>query len=296
MSWPETTLRAIGGRMSAALAALLFAVVLAMALVPATAAAIDQNDRCLECHGSDAQGTVDVNGEQKSLAVDEAAWHTSTHSLLDCTGCHLGFKPHAHTPDETEGWYQTARLLACGTCHADQFSMYEDSFHGNLVLGESDGEAPACADCHGSHAIQPAESAAFRVQVAARCEACHGVRSETYLDTYHGKAFTLGRADAATCPDCHGSHKILPASDPESTVSEQNLVATCGACHPGANDQFVKYLVHVKASDPHSSLVVFSVYLGYVLLIATVFTFGGVHTVMYIYRGRKEGMYRSDND
>ena len=27
-----------------------------------------------------------------------------------------------------------------------------------------------------------------------------------------------------------------------------------------------------------------------------VFTFGGVHTVMYFYRGRKEGMYRRSHD
>ena len=43
------------------------------------------------------------------------------------------------------------------------------------------------------------------------------------------------RARRPCCSDCHGGHRILPASVPESTVSSENVVETCARCHAGAN-------------------------------------------------------------
>ncbi len=44
----------------------------------------------------------------------------------------------------------------------------------------------------------------------------------------------------ATCIQCHSAHKVLPASDPNSTVHDANVAATCGQCHYGIQEEFEK--------------------------------------------------------
>jgi predicted CXXCH cytochrome family protein len=255
------------------------------------------NDECFRCHASpDVKDvTIDANGVQKSIYVDRAVYEQSRHGKLACTSCHLGFKPGPHDAEQTEGWYQTAKIDACRGCHADVFDMYRGSFHGDLVFDESSGEAPVCADCHEAHNIVPPDSQEFRAQIDTLCADCHEDALETYLDSYHGKAFYLGEIQTAVCTDCHGGHRILAPSDPESSVNEANLIQTCGECHPGANDNFVQFLVHVDPQSPRSSFLVWTFYAAYVLLISVVFTFGFVHSGLYIYRGFKDGLYKRNH-
>ena len=156
------------------------------------------------------------------------------HSRMDCTACHAGFEAREHTAAETQGWYRQAKLTACSDCHASEFKMYDQSFHGNLVMSEGSTKAPACGDCHGSHGIIDPTTQEFRATIPQVCGRCHGEKEATYLDTYHGKSWQLGDLSRAVCTDCHGYHKILPQSDPASTM-KQNVVATCGKCHPNAN-------------------------------------------------------------
>ena len=251
------------------------------------------NDACFRCHGSpDANQTVEVDGRQKSIRVNRALYEASRHGKLACTSCHLGFKPGVHTPAQTEGWLLTAKLTSCNDCHADVFEMYRGSFHGDLTFGKSGGTAPVCADCHLAHYITPPDSPAFRASIDSLCARCHADAQRTYLDSYHGKAFYLGDAKTAICIDCHGGHKILGPSDPQSSVNQANLVETCSQCHPQANRNFVRFMVHVDPTSPRSSLLVWTFYAAYIMLIAVVFTFGAVHSGLYIYRGFKDGLYR----
>jgi hypothetical protein len=252
------------------------------------------NDDCFRCHGRpDARSqTVVVDGRQKSIFVDRAVYDASRHGKLACTSCHIGFKPGPHGAAQTQAWLVTAKLTACNNCHADQFDMYRGSFHGSLVFSESSGQAPVCADCHEAHNILPPDTPAFRATIDSLCARCHADALKTYLDSYHGKAFYLGDAQTAVCTDCHGGHRILPPSNPASKVAKQNLVGTCGACHPGANENFAGFMVHVDPQSPSSSFAVWTFYALYIMLIAVVFTFGFVHTALYIYRGIKDGLYR----
>jgi predicted CXXCH cytochrome family protein len=250
------------------------------------------NDTCFRCHAAaDQNGSVEVDGQEKSIRVDEAVYKASRHGKLACTSCHLGFKAGPHGADQTQAWLGTAELTACGNCHAGESAMYRGSFHGNLVFGESSGKAPVCADCHVAHNILPPETEAFRSTIDGLCARCHARELRTYLDSYHGKAYHLGQDKAAVCTDCHGGHKILPPSDPASRVSEQNVVATCASCHPGANRNFAGFMVHVDPQDPRSSFLVWTFYALYIMLIAVVFTFGLVHSGLYVYRGVKDGLY-----
>jgi predicted CXXCH cytochrome family protein len=251
-----------------------------------------KSDRCLECHSKPDLGTVDVNGVEKSLTISKDTWHSSMHSRLDCTACHAGFEAREHTAAETQGWYRQAKLTACSDCHASEFKMYDQSFHGNLVMEEGSTKAPACGDCHGSHGIIDPASQEFRATIPEVCGRCHGEKSATYLDTYHGKSVALGDMSRAVCTDCHGYHKILPKSDPDSSVNAGNVVATCGKCHDNANAKFSSFMVHVDRSTPHSSLWVWLMEMNHAILIGVLFTLGGLHCFLYFYRGLKEGLYR----
>jgi predicted CXXCH cytochrome family protein len=265
----------------------------AQALTPAT-----QNQACFACHGvqSAKKTMITVNGVKKSIYVNAAVYNSSLHGELDCTSCHIGFKADKHTATETSGWLEMAKLTSCSYCHASEFSMYKGSFHGTLVLKENSTKAPRCADCHDAHDTVNVASLAFRKQSLTMCGRCHPAAEASYLNEYHGQAFVLGKTQAAVCIDCHGGHKILPPSNPASTISKQNILKTCRKCHPSANANFTGYRIHINPSNPRSSPVVFLVWLAYTVLIATVFTFGGVHTVLYIYRGIKSGGYRKHHE
>ena len=273
----------------------------AACLLPALAAApagavtftipVGGSDRCLACHAKPDLGTIVVNGQKKSLTISSDTFHSSMHGRLDCTSCHAGFEAREHTLDETKGWYEQAKLTACSDCHASEFKMYDKSFHGNLVMNEGSKKAPACGDCHGSHGIIDPTSAEFRESIPDICGRCHGEKSVTYEDTYHGKSVALGDLSRAVCTDCHGYHSILPASDPNSTISSKNIVATCGKCHDDSSTKFASFLVHVDRSTPTSSLWVWLMEMNHAALIAVLFTFGGLHCFLYFYRGLREGLY-----
>jgi hypothetical protein len=74
----------------------------------------------------------------------------------------------------------------------------------------------------------------------------------------HGRAWAKGDTNAATCVDCHQSHRILPMSDSRSSVFPMNVAKTCARCHADARlmtkyglptDIFEKYekSVHAQA-------------------------------------------------
>ncbi|GAB4260588.1 MAG: hypothetical protein Kow00122_17670 [Thermoleophilia bacterium] len=253
----------------------------------------DFTQRCLTCHSQPYLGQVEVDGRAKSLFVDPTAYKDSVHGLLPCNACHTGFTPDPHQMVSNAEFFAQTAGEACRNCHDDQFEMYKQSYHGTLSRsGSAESEkAPLCVDCHGSHAIQKVNTLAYRQSIQDVCGRCHGGREATYLDTYHGKAVTLGRQAAATCVDCHGSHSILPVANPQSTLSKANILGTCQRCHPEASKGFTTFLVHITPTSPKAPLVVFLVAMFYLVLIIAVFSFGGVHTLLYIYRGLKDGLY-----
>ena len=83
-----------------------------------------------------------------------------------------------------------------------------------------------------------------------QCGRCHQQITASYFETFHGKVSKLGYLKTAKCYDCHGSHDILPVTDPRSHLSRNNIVATCGKCHTGSHRQFAGYLTHATHHDP----------------------------------------------
>jgi cytochrome b subunit of formate dehydrogenase len=147
----------------------------------------------------------------------------------------------------------------CGQCHRGIENDFWEGIHGQLVArGETD--APVCTDCHGEHGIlSPSDprSPVSRSKVAeTTCSPCHestvlnekyGLATErltTFIDSYHGLKSKAGDTHVANCASCHGVHRILPQSDPTSTIHPQNLQTTCGECHPNISTKIASIPIH----------------------------------------------------
>jgi len=176
-------------------------------------------------------------------------------TCVECHGSHLVL-PEAdlESPVNPRNSPET-----CGECHQGVVDVYFGSVHGqNLLAGEEN--AASCTSCHSSHGVREVDRK-FLTDVVQECSDCHLELGETYLISYHGKAVRLGGVEAAVCSSCHGSHEILPPSDPESRVAQGNLIETCSECHENVNENFVKYMPHVDYTDPKGPPQVFFTWL-----------------------------------
>jgi cytochrome b subunit of formate dehydrogenase len=175
----------------------------------------------------------------------------------------------------------------CGKCHVGIEETYNQSVHGQL-LAKGDNRAPVCTDCHTAHQIGDPQNNNFKAISDQRCGKCHADRLAHYEETYHGKAMALGRAnvapEVAACYDCHGHHDVLPPSNPASHLSSVNIVGTCQKCHPGATVGFTSYKPHADPMDAKNYPVLHAVFLAMTGLLVGVFTFFGLHTVIWVFR------------
>jgi Cytochrome c3 len=202
----------------------------------ALVAGAQQNAQCLSCHGQ--QGMQDQAGN--SIYVDEATQHASVHGSLGCTTCHTDIKAYPHPEHPT--------AVNCGTCHNSEAGDVSASVHAHA-------SAHACLSCHGDpHAIVPVkdrQSPVFALNIPRTCGSCHGNPQmaktyglpnvfSMYMDSIHGLALTKdGLLVAASCSSCHGTHKILSRTNPESRTYRTNVPATCGSCHAGPESQYL---------------------------------------------------------
>jgi len=212
----------------------------------APAAPVDKSAECLACH-NDAGLAKDVNGKAVSLHVDDAKFKNSIHgSMFTCTDCHKDVKtvPHEAPPAKVD----------CSSCHADQVAAYQKSVHGQAAA-KGNQQAATCVSCHGSlHEVVVAGDPNSRVShqnVPKTCGTCHGQKFVmesnghstapfySYEESVHGKAVANGSDKAAVCTDCHGSHEILNAADPKSSIYKFNIPNTCAKCHDAVKTEFM---------------------------------------------------------
>jgi len=117
-----------------------------------------------------------------------------------------------------------------------------------------------------------------------QCGRCHQAEADTFFETYHGKVSRLGSAGAAECYDCHGTHGILPPSDPRSTLSRRNVVETCSQCHAGANRRFAGYLTHATHHDPQRYPWLYWTFWSMTTLLVGTLSFALLHTLAWLMR------------
>ncbi len=267
--------------------------------IPATCGTCHSNTATMQSAGL---STAPFNSYEDS--VHGKAVNGGSQTAAVCTDCH-GEHDILTARDQASPINKFNVPQTCAKCHGNESKQYTASIHGKAILrGVS--SAPVCTDCHGIHNIKKPSDPNSTVSAAnisnVTCANCHegvklsnefGVpnrRASTYLASYHGMASKMGSAVAANCASCHTAHNILPSSDPNSSINHANLAKTCGQCHPGANDNFIKGKVHLDsqmAGSDFGGKVVNFISRTYVLLI--VFTIGGMllHNII-IFRRKLE--------
>jgi cytochrome b subunit of formate dehydrogenase len=200
-----------------------------------------------------------------------------------CTDCHSTHNMLKES-DERSSIHPTNVQGTCGNCHKGIYEQYIRSDH-SYTEDEVGKEYPTCVRCHSAHVISPVTQDKFMNEITVQCGSCHEETAETYMETYHGKAYQLGYYETARCSDCHGAHLILKQDNPESTISAVNLVETCAKCHVGANKRFSNYLSH---ATHHDDPKLNAVYIFMTTLLVSVFIFFGIHLLMWLPRSLAE--------
>jgi hypothetical protein len=139
----------------------------------------------------------------------------------------------------------------------------------------------------------PVDDPGFVAESVSACQECHQRETQTFLNSYHGKATALGSRVAAACFHCHGAHGVFPDGDPRSTVHEANLVATCQECHTYARPAFVRYDSHPNPFDRARNPFIFWSFVFMNTLFVGVLTVFGLHTVLWwvrLYLDKRRGI------
>lgn len=201
------------------------------------------NDECLACH-EDKGLTMQKGKKTVSLFVDNKKLAKSIHKNAKCIQCHVGFDPGSVPHTESK------EKVQCGGCHSEEQSLYSECLHGKASK-KGDPLAPKCQTCHGGHEIpsnKDRKSPVYPLNIPFLCGKCHKEGSpvqlqrnipqthilENYSESIHGEGLIKkGLTVSATCASCHSPHRILPHTDPRSTIARQNIAATCTKCHSG---------------------------------------------------------------
>jgi predicted CXXCH cytochrome family protein len=261
---------------------------------------------CGKCHDDKkfvAKFGMTSNSPAKNYAL-------SIHGKLMSDGNKKATCVTCHTAHEIKNRVQPGSSISsfnlpntCVQCHEKETKEYLGSIHW-IKAKKGIRSAPVCNDCHDEHGDTFVKIAndkkSKKIMQEKICVSCHedplltskyGLsenQAKTYQDSYHGLAAIRGDEDAARCIDCHNVHKILPKNNPESSVNDLNVKATCQKCHPKATDVFAKSYSH-KAATLKAQKIEDFVTVFYIWMIGVVI--GGMllhNLVIFIYEMRKK--------
>jgi cytochrome b subunit of formate dehydrogenase len=203
-------------------------------------------------------------------------------SAPTCTDCHSSTHTIRRATDPLSTVNRANTPKTCGHCHQGPMDEFFIGIHG-MKLAAGDKKAPVCSDCHTAHQIaRPAGG--FKLASDALCGKCHVARLRQYLESYHGRANDLGHQSVAACFDCHGTHAILPTSDPNSTLSVGNRLATCRKCHANAPLKFTEFRAHADFRDQKNYPMLFWAFWIMTGLIIGTFGVWAIHTFLWMLR------------
>jgi formate dehydrogenase gamma subunit len=240
-------------------------------------ASVHKTNSCASCHADltakhpddeiaakpvNCRGCHERQSESYGASVHGLALRAGRADSATCQDCHDSHEVLPPTSPASPLHF-LKQAETCGACHDQEADDVAASVHGKATAaGKRD--APTCTDCHSEHkimALRDTEPMEISEHVCSNCHASErintkynlpGDRVKTFFDSYHGLAAAYGSTVAANCGSCHGFHKVLPSSDPDSTIHASHLVETCGKCHPGANEKFALSKVHVDISSAKS--------------------------------------------
>jgi len=194
--------------------------------------------QCDSCHAPSVKAyTESVHGKARAQGFKESP---------TCSSCHGDIHKLVARSEPSSPINPKNIAKTCAVCHADAalvkkfriplvrpVEAYLQSVHARAVAAGKGGAV--CTDCHGSHGILPSSDSAsqiWRARVPETCGKCHANVLSIYSQSIHGEAAARGVRDAPVCTDCHGEHRILMRTEPNSPVFAANVAGeTCGGCH-----------------------------------------------------------------
>ncbi len=245
---------------------------------------------CARCHREGEPAAVRIGpGHPEIVRSYEMSIHGK--GLLEsglvvtatCSNCHTAHRP-LPASDSMSTVHPENVATTCGTCHHGIEEKFRTSIHATKRGEGGERELPTCEDCHTSHTISRTDRSDFRMAMMDQCGRCHIDESETFFDTFHGKVSRLGEERAAKCYDCHGTHEILPTSNPASMLSRRNIIETCSQCHRGVNRRFTGYLTHATHHDPDQYPFLFWTFWAMTALLIGTLGFAILHTLAWLFR------------
>jgi formate dehydrogenase gamma subunit len=245
-----------------------------------------QTNLCESCHVKKSEvGARTLMGAKFVSSFDKSVHGSALQRGLveaaNCVDCHGS---HEMNQAMVTGSRVSKQRIpeTCARCHKSQTAEYNFSVHA-VALREGNLDSPVCTDCHGEHDIlahtNPTSPVYARNMSQEVCASCHasgrvarkyGMSTdsvETFADSYHGQSARGGGAEVVNCASCHTAHAIKTPLDPTSSIYKANLVATCGQCHPGANERFTVGNVHVSPAQRRESPVLYWIANLYVVMI-----------------------------
>ena len=243
---------------------------------------------CAHCHSNKKLMKKYPNAASSPVANYDKSVHgrllaKGVQGVANCTSC--------HGVHNIKNIVQPGSMISpfnipntCKTCHPMEVQRYKESIHWTYVkMGVK--LAPVCNDCHSEHSIKAISGKknrrAAKILEQQTCVNCHqnkslairfglkGGEPNAYYDSYHGLASERGDLSVAFCTDCHNAHKILPQSNPQSSINKKNIVKTCGKCHKDATPTFANSYSHVSASPKASQIesIVKNIYFWLIIIV-----------------------------
>jgi cytochrome b subunit of formate dehydrogenase len=185
------------------------------------------NEDCLGCH-SDNEMTMEKNGKEVSIYVNENILHNSSHKKLQCVNCHTGFDPES-IPHKEE-----ITSVNCKSCHEN--AGVKHPFHPQILKAKGTNGTPDvnCKNCHGTHNVLPIrnEKSPFnQARLTESCGKCHQGKTEEFIHSIHYKAVTEKIKGAPDCISCH--EKPITAKNVQRDTLQVKIAQEklCLSCH-----------------------------------------------------------------
>jgi cytochrome b subunit of formate dehydrogenase len=186
------------------------------------------NDDCLMCH-SDETLTMEKEGKEISLFVNEDHFKSSSHSKLNCVSCHVNFN--------AEEMPHSDNLVpkSCNNCHQKQ--IVKHLFHPRLLkaTGREKEKDINCINCHDDyHYVEDPNDKGGKWSVENlpnSCGQCHSEIKNSYLNSEHYLAFKEGMLGAPNCLHCHKNPIAKVHSSEDSVTVKISQEKLCLSCH-----------------------------------------------------------------
>jgi hypothetical protein len=214
-------------------------IAVAVLLLAPRAARAGDEEGCLGCHGLPGFVIRDA-GKVRALGLSGEVFGRSMHADVGCRECHAEIASIPHGEPKDVGCGQPCHGKTLGGkvySHEGLYWEFTASSHGG-----GGARKVGCLVCHPTPERKETEQR-DKLDEAWRCAACHrsSAKVRAWFQDRHFVSLSGGNQHAPSCPDCHSTHRVRPASVAESTVNPARLTETCssgvlggerrGGCH-----------------------------------------------------------------